>query len=165
MTLSLKNESGKDLDFPLKDDFYALVKRTLEEFSCPFDAEVNLLITTEEKIRELNREFRGTDRVTDVLSFPLLELSPPGDFSTISRDEVYLFNPESFELLLGDIVICEKRAKEQAEEYGHGLRREFAFLIVHSMLHLLGFDHETEKEEGEMCALQEKILSSLGINR
>ena len=165
MTLFLKNESGEDPGPDLSEYFESVVKEVLKEFKCPFEAEVNLTLTDEMGIRELNRDFRGIDRVTDVLSFPMLELSPPGDFSRISKDELCLFNPDNGELLLGDIVICVHRAKEQAEEYGHSLKRELAFLIAHSMLHLLGFDHETEKEEGEMCALQEKILSSLGIGR
>jgi len=114
----------------------------------PAPCEVSFSFVSKDGIRRLNKEWRGIDGVTDVLSFPC------GDV-----------NPENGRVMLGDIVICSDRAKEQAEEYGHTLEREVAFLTAHSALHLLGLDHETEGERGEMFALQEKILKSAGYTR
>lgn len=112
-------------------------------------AEVSVTLCDGARIRELNRDFRGIDRVTDVLSFPLFE------------------EEEDLEIIpLGDIVINMVRADEQAKEYGHSFERELAFLVVHSMLHLLGYDHEEGKaQESEMFACQEEILSSMGLVR
>lgn len=110
---------------------------------------VGVSFVEEDKIRELNRDFREIDRVTDVLSFP---------DGTV--------NPEDGEIMLGDVIICVKRACEQAEEYGHSLDRELAFLTAHSLLHLLGYDHETgEEDEKIMFGKQKQILDDLGIVR
>ena len=107
---------------------------------------VNITIVSEDEIRRINRDFRGIDRVTDVLSFPAWD----------GNDEV----ADGF---LGDIAICLKRAKEQATEYGHSLRREIGFLTVHGMLHILGYDHMTPEDERVMFPLQEEVLEGLGI--
>lgn len=103
----------------------------------------------EEQIHSLNKEFRDVDRVTDVLSFP---------DGTV--------NPEDGEVFLGDVIICTKRALEQAEEFGHSIERELSFLCAHSVLHLLGYDHETgEQDEQIMFKKQGEILENLGITR
>ena len=112
----------------------------------------------------MNRMFRQIDKSTDVLSFPMLEYETPGDFSAFEQQQE-AFNPESGELMLGDIVISVARARAQAEEYGHSLKREFAFLVAHSMLHLLGYDHMTPEEAAVMEAKQEEVLQRLGITR
>lgn len=117
--------------------------------------EVHLLLTGDEEIRELNRQFRGIDRPTDVLSFPLWE---PGS-------EPWNLPGEQEPEPLGDIVISVETAARQAEEYGHSLQREVAFLFVHGLLHLWGFDHQTEEQREEMRALEEAALSSLGLVR
>lgn len=128
-----------------------------EEFA--FDAEVNLFLVNNEEIRRINREQREIDRVTDVLSFPMLEQE---NGETVIYDEDFVDG----RVLLGDIVISAERAKEQAEAYGHSFLRELGFLTVHSLLHLLGYDHETsEEEEKEMFEKQEKILRSVGLTR
>ena len=115
-------------------------------------AEVSVTFTDNEKIHALNREYRNVDRPTDVLSFPL---SDGEDYDT-----------DGDAVLLGDIVISLERAQTQAEEYGHSFEREVAFLTVHSMLHLLGYDHETSPEdERDMFARQDEILISAGITR
>ena len=112
-------------------------------------AEVSVTLCGDERIRELNRDYRGIDRVTDVLSFPLFDEEEDGGKTP-----------------LGDIVIDVDRAAAQAQEYGHSFEREIAFLTVHSMLHLLGYDHEEGKaEESEMFARQEAVLSSMGLER
>ena len=123
-----------------------------------------LLLTTDEEIHAMNREFRQIDAPTDVLSFPMLEYEAPGDFSGFEYQEAS-FHPESGELLLGDIVISKDKVLKQAEEYGHSPKREFAFLIAHSMLHLFGYDH---MEEGERLVMEQKqrdILEHVGILR
>ena len=111
-----------------------------------------------EEIHELNRDYRGVDRVTDVLSFP--QYGP---------DELawYIENPDETpeELMIGDVVICIKKAEEQAAEFGHGLERELIYLFTHSVLHLLGYDHETEDEKTVMRAREEEIMDWLGIPR
>lgn len=117
------------------------------------DAEVSVTLVDNARIREINAETRDINSETDVLSFPL------GDESGFE------VNPDNDAILLGDIVISLEKAKAQAEEYGHGFRREVAFLITHSLFHLLGYDHMTEDEEKEMFAKQEKVLQKLGITR
>ena len=104
------------------------------------------------------------DRPTDVLSFPLVEYEIPGEFDFLEEmDEC--FNPETGELMLGDIIICETVAKAHAEEYGHSFEREVCYLIVHGFLHLLGYDHMEEDEKKEMRQAEEMILESIGITR
>lgn len=124
------------------------------------DVEISLTFTDNEAIRELNLESRGKDSATDVLSFPMLEQDDDGTLIIYDEDVVDGY------VLLGDIVISAERAVAQAEEYGHSLVREMCFLAVHSVLHLLGYDHErSEEEEKIQFEKQEEILSSLGITR
>ena len=135
-----------------------LLTRTAQEClraeGIEYPAYAQLQITDDEGIHEINRDYRGVDRPTDVLSFPMFE------DEGLDEDEAL------GELILGDIVLSLERAKEQAEEYGHSFERECAFLCVHSVLHLLGYDHEiSEEEEIEMFARQEAILQELGITR
>ncbi len=135
------------------------IEETLKEEEFPFDAEVSLTFTDNKNIHEQNLISRNIDRPTDVLSFPLLECDEEG---LIVYDEDFLDGA----VVLGDILISAEKAKSQAEEYGHSLIREFSFLTVHSMLHLLGLDHEKgEKEEKEMFHKQEEILKRLNITR
>ncbi len=124
----------------------------LEEENITDDAELSVTFTDNENIRKLNSEFRGIDRETDVLSFPM-------------GDEEFECDPDNGAILLGDIVISLERAAAQAEEYGHSFMREVAFLITHSLFHLLGYDHMNEDEEREMFSKQEKVLEKLGIVR
>lgn len=137
----------------------------LEYFQCPYEAEISLYIVGPETIREMNREQRGIDRVTDVLSFPNLPMAKEADFDGIRPDDADCFDPENGALILGDIVICAEKVYEQAEEYGHSDLREYAFLLTHSLLHLLGFDHEEEAQRERMEKLQEQLLNELGIVR
>ncbi len=124
--------------------------------------DVCVIITDDENIRELNREHREIDRATDVLSFPMLELSP-GEKIEVSPLEL---DEETGTVMLGDIVISAERAKAQAEEYGHSEEREISFLTVHGVLHLLGYDHELSDEDEKLhFSRQEEILESMGIRR
>lgn len=132
----------------------------MEYEGCDFDAEVGVTITDNEEIRRINSEERGIDAPTDVLSFPMLYFDENGDIIDSEFDSDGKF------LLLGDIVISAERARAQAEEYGHSFKREIAFLTVHSMLHLLGYDHVGDPEgERVMFKKQDEILKELGIVR
>ena len=108
--------------------------------------------------------YRSIDRATDVLSFPLIEYPSAGDFSELEDCDDF-FSPESGEAMLGDIVISVDHVREQAESFGHSLKREYAFLICHSMLHLMGYDHMEDDERIEMEAEQKRIMEALQINR
>lgn len=126
----------------------------LEEENFPVSAEISVRIVDNESIRELNRTYREIDRETDVLSFPLC------------ADGEYEENPATKLCLLGDIVISAEKAYEQSREYGHSFQREIAFLTVHSMLHLLGYDHEEGGIEAvHMREKEEKVLTELGLKR
>ena len=167
MTLVYENETDTKEPFDLKSLAEEVAEEALDEVGCSYEACISLLVTGDEEIRQINSATRGIDAVTDVLSFPMLPFETPGDFSLLEEpgaDSEY-FDPESGQLLLGDMVVNINRCREQAENYGHSLKREFAFLIAHSMLHLTGYDHMTPPEEEEMCRLQEKILTRLGIGR
>ncbi len=116
-----------------------------------FPCEISVTYTDSVNIHRLNKEYRGVDRPTDVLSFPLLDVLPERSDATVA---------------LGDIVISTEQAKKQAEEYGHSLKREVCFLAVHSVLHLLGYDHETsEEDEKVMFSKQREILEIAGITK
>lgn len=125
--------------------------------------EMSLSVVDSEEIRKLNKQFRGVDAVTDVLSFPTLELGKRKlDHLDFPPDAV---NSKTGKLNIGDVIICFERAKEQAQNYGHGLKREICFLALHGLLHLLGYDHVNEEDEKEMNAIQEEILTKLRITR
>lgn len=159
-----EEEGGIRLPFDPEPAARTVIEKALEYEGCPFEAEVNLLLTTDEEIHTMNREFRQIDAPTDVLSFPMLEYQNPGDFSVFEEEEDS-FDPESGELLLGDIVISKDKVLRQAEEYGHSPKREFAFLIAHSMSHLFGYDHMEEDERLVMEQKQREILERVGILR
>ena len=136
------------------------IDKVLDYEKCDFDAEVSVTIVNESEIRKLNSQHRDRDAVTDVLSFPMLDFDEDGNIIDCDYD----FDDNL--VVLGDIVICAKRALDQSEEYGHSFEREIAFLTVHSMLHLLGYDHENNIDmEQTMFKKQEEILSQMGIIR
>jgi len=127
------------------------------------EGEVALTFVTDEEIHELNREYRGIDRPTDVLSFAMNE-------SVEEEQEIVYELEEGEELeglgdMLGDIIISVETAKAQSEEYGHSLNREIGFLFVHGFLHLLGYDHQDEASEAEMMGKQEAVLAQAGLTR
>lgn len=117
----------------------------------PEKTEISMSVVSKQQIRELNRIYRGVDRDTDVLSFPMTE-----DFEA-AAEQPYI--------MLGDVVICMEKAKEQAEEYGHTLKREIVYLFVHSVFHLLGYDHMSDDEKAEMRACEEGVMAALGLER
>lgn len=167
MTLIYEDEIKQALPFDPEALALQVAEKALDMLECPYEAQVSLLLTGDEQIREMNRDFRSIDRETDVLSFPMNEFETPGDFSFLEEDEenAEAFDPDSGELVLGDIVINVNRVFSQAEEYGHSPKREFAFLVAHSMLHLCGFDHMTPEEASDMEQRQENVLNALAIYR
>lgn len=168
MTLEFENEQAEKLDFDPEALAREVIGQVLEDEDCPYDTEISLTFVDNEEIHRLNREFRKIDRATDVLSFPMVDWDAPADYKMLAEEGIAAeddFDPDSGQLLLGDIVISVERAKEQAADYGHSLRREIAFLIAHSTLHLLGYDHMTPDEAAVMEKKQEQALQELGITR
>ena len=165
MSFYLEEECEVPFDF----DYQALAKEVVafclahEDF--PYEAEVNLTLTDNEGIHALNREYRQIDRPTDVLSFPMLSYEQAGDFSFLDEESDDDFNPDTGEVILGDIIISVDKVLEQAESYGHSPKREFAFLIVHSMLHLMGYDHMEAEDAAVMEPKQRNILEEMEIRR
>ena len=139
-----------------------VLERALKHLNQPSELlEMSLSIVSPEQIQELNKSFREVDKVTDVLSFPTCDNPTRGAITVVCEN----VNPETDLVNIGDIVICMERAKEQAKEYGHSLKRELAFLSLHGLLHLLGYDHIEEDDEKQMVALQKEILNQAGITR
>lgn len=153
-----ENETSEEFKKSQLEELKRVAETVMEGEECNFDAEISLTITDNDGIHAINKEYRGIDRPTDVLSFPMLEFD---------EDETDAeFETENGLVMLGDIVISIERAREQAEEFGHSLRRELAFLTAHSMLHLLGWDHVDDPEgEAYMIEKQNEALNKLGITR
>ena len=141
MTITIDHEEKEVLCLPTEEIIRDVVLKALEAEGCPYEAEVSVVLTDNREIQALNREYRGIDAPTDC------------------------FNPETGELILGDIILSVDKIREQAESYGHSQERELAFLIAHSMLHLCGYDHMEDEERKEMEAKQEKILELGGYRR
>lgn len=165
MSIFIEKEMEINLDFDYEETIKKVIEYALDYIKCPFEAEVNVVLTDNEGIHQINKEYREIDRPTDVLSFPMVEYEIAGDFEQIDEEQPDLFHPDTGELILGDIMISVDKVKEQAEAYGHSELRELAFLVAHSMLHLFGFDHMEESERQEMEALQNDILNELKIYR
>lgn len=154
----LENETNEEIPQASIDELRRVCETVMEGEECNFDAEISFTFTDNERIREINRDYRDIDRATDVLSFPMLEF----DDDEIDAE----FETENGMVMLGDIVISIERAREQAGELNHSLRRELAFLTAHSMLHLLGYDHVDDPEgEKMMIEKQNNALDKLGITR
>lgn len=165
MSIYIEEEGTIVLPFCAEDVARTVIEAALEYEGCPYEAEVSLLITTDEEVRKLNHSARGLDRTTDVLSFPMLEYDRPGDFGWLESEPQDAFNPETGELMLGDIVISKDKVLAQAQEYGHSPLREYAFLIAHSMLHLFGYDHMEEEDRILMEERQRGIMEKVNILR
>lgn len=169
MTVHIEYETEKELNL----DYENIIKRVICEAiaceNCPYDTEISVVLTDNESIRDINRRYRQIDAPTDVLSFPMIEYKRPADFGDLKEElkknaEDY-FNPETGELILGDIVISVEKIIEQAKSYGHSEERELAFLTVHSMMHLFGYDHMTSEESTIMEERQNLVLNNLAIVR
>lgn len=144
-----------------------VIKAVLAYYRCPYEVCVSVYLVEEETIQSANRETRGIDKITDVLSFPNVSFEKEADFTVLedSGDHYAYFDPDTEELILGEIMICQKRMVEQAGQFGHSILREYAFLLTHSMLHLLGYDHIEEAQRLKMEEAQRLILERLSIPR
>ena len=135
MTVNIENEYLCEISIDYLHIIHEVVESAIEYVKCPYEVEVNVLLTDNEGIQEINREQRKIDRPTDVLSFPMIEFSKPEEFQLVEEHPEDYFNQDTGELLLGDIVISVDKVYEQAQEFGHSAERELAFLVAHSMLH------------------------------
>lgn len=165
MTFYIENESEKSFEFDIEETVEEVACQVLDMEDCPYEVQVNVLITDNEGIRDYNRDFRNIDRETDVLSFPNMDFTEPACFDIDEEREADFFDPDTGELILGDIILSSEKVYEQAESYGHSVKREFAFLVAHSMLHLCGYDHMEEEEARVMENKQQTVLNRLGITR
>ena len=160
MTIYLEDMGEVTFPFEPEEQIEKLAAFVTDFVKCPYEPEISVTLVTKEEIHELNRTHRNVDRPTDVLSFPMMEYDAPADFSGEKFCKTLTVSPES-----GDIVLCSEVVCEQAEEYGHSLLREFSFLVVHSLLHLFGYDHMEEDEREEMEEKQREIMKKLQILR
>lgn len=165
MTIEIEYEAEQQLDLPYEEIIRKVIEESLDYEGCPYESQVSVVLTDNESIRSINAEFRQIDRETDVLSFPMVDYTEPAYFDDLEDAEGEYFDPDTGELMLGDIVISVEKVVEQAEKYGHSEKRELAFLTAHSMLHLMGYDHMEEEERLVMEAKQSAILENLGITR
>ncbi|BCJ95391.1 endoribonuclease YbeY [Anaerocolumna cellulosilytica] len=165
MTLNVEYESKIELNLDYKEIITQVVEKSLDFENCPYEAEVNVILTDNTEIQEINKEHRNIDAPTDVLSFPMIDYEKPADFSALEDEADYYFHPDTGELLLGDIIISVEKVMEQAREFGHSQKRELAFLTAHSMLHLMGYDHMEDEERLVMEEKQRQVLEALNIGR
>ena len=142
-----------------------VIEASIDYLKCPYECEVSVTLTDNDMIHDINLSERGIDKPTDVLSFPMVDFDVPNNLSYVERYPQDYFNPETGELLLGDIVISLEKVFSQAEEYGHSDKRELAFLVAHSCLHLFGYDHIDDKDREQMEGLQNEILNMKGYTR
>ncbi|NLL70568.1 MAG: rRNA maturation RNase YbeY [Epulopiscium sp.] len=165
MTIWIENNTMMELPKGMEEQIENIVKTSLEQEEYPLSTEVSITFVDNQEIHELNKQHRGIDNPTDVLSFPMLDFADQTKNidSLVSFSEC--FNLDTKELILGDIIISLEKAKEQSELYGHSLEREIGFLVAHSMFHLMGYDHMTENEEKVMNEKQELILEKVGLVR
>jgi len=165
MALLIDNQTDEGFEEAYGKFLEGVAEKAAELIKLPVAVEISLVLTDDIEIQKLNKYYRGIDKPTDVLSFPLLELDPqaPEEWAESLRGNT---DPDSGEAVLGDIVISIDRAREQAEEYGHGFERELGFLLVHGILHLSGYDHEGDEEKARaMRCLEEDILKAMNLSR
>ena len=165
MTISIEYETEKKLELDYERIIREIILASLDYEECPYEAEVSVILTDNEGIREINRDYRQIDAPTDVLSFPMVDFEKESDFSHVEDAAEDYFDPETGELVLGDIIISVEKVIEQAEKYGHSQERELAFLVAHSMLHLCGYDHMEDAEREIKEQKQREILTEKGYCR
>lgn len=165
MTIYFEDEARLSFEFDMEKQLDKVISFVRDYVRCPYDVEVSVTMVDKSSIQDVNSEFRDIEKATDVLSFPMMEYNSPQDFDGQAFQETLTISPDTGELVLGDIVLCSEVIKEQAKEYGHSEIREFSFLVVHSMLHLFGYDHILEKDRMQMEEEQKKIMNMLGIQR
>ena len=166
MTLNIETEVDIPENLAYRKIIEDVVNTALDFEECPYEVELNVILTNNEEIALINRDYRDIFKPTDVLSFPMVDYIAPGDFTQLdSYDEEDYFNPETGELMLGDIIISMDKVIEQADKYGHSQERELGFLVAHSMLHLFGYDHMEPEETEVMEVKQHDILKLINLNR
>lgn len=165
MTVYFEDGAGISFGFDPEEKVEEMIAFVRDYVECPYDIEVSVTLVDTDTIRQVNSQFRQIEKVTDVLSFPMMEYDSPRDFGGQAFQNSLSLSPDTQEMILGDILLCSEVVKTQAEEYGHSELREFCFLVVHSMLHLFGYDHIQEEDRREMEEEQRKIMERLGINR
>lgn len=165
MTITIDNEVNAVFDFDTEALINEVIIAALDYEECPYEASVEVILTDNAGIHEVNKEQRNIDAPTDVLSFPMAYYETPADFDALETEQLDVFDPETGEYMMGDIMISVEKVREQAEAYGHSERRELGFLVAHSMLHLMGYDHMEDEERAVMEKKQAEILNSLGIFR
>jgi len=158
-----------DEDFQISEEFKLLginaINKSLDFLRFNYNIDVTITTTTNSDIQLINKEHRNIDKATDVLSFPMIEWPTPKDYDYLEANMFMNINPENQCVLLGDIVLSMDKVKSQAIEYGHTIKREYVFLIVHSMLHLFGYDHMEENQEQEMINIQKDILKTIDYEK
>ena len=160
MTVTIEYEAEERLEVPYEEIIRNVVEEALDYVECPYDAEVNVVLTDNEGIHQINLDMRNVDRPTDVLSFPEFDLRP-GELPAAEDAD-----PGTGLIPLGDMVLSMERVAAQAKEYGHSRRRELAYLVTHSVLHLLGYDHLDEGAmKKQMRWREEAIMGLLGLER
>ena len=165
MTINIEYETEIELNLPYEDIIKSVINESIDYEKCPYEVEVNVILTDNREIHQINKDHRDVDSPTDVLSFPMVDYENPSDFEGIEDKTEDYFNPDTGELMLGDIVISVEKVIEQAQEYGHSIKRELAFLVAHSMMHLFGYDHMVPEEATIMEAKQNEVLNKLSIFR
>lgn len=162
-TINVTFEKGSRLkNLPLSNHIKACISETLKAEKVPASCEINVLVTDNQTIRVINNEYRKIDKETDVLSFPMFQFTP----GQLPDDLTEFLDPETGLLPLGDMAISFEKAKAQAEEFGHSVKREVGYLTIHSVLHLLGYDHVDEGEmKKQMRAREDAICKQIELNR
>ena len=162
MTVEINYEAEEKLHIPYRKIITKAVEVCIEAEKCPYEAEVSVTIVDGPAIRELNRDYRGIDKETDVLSFPMFQFRP----GELPEDLSEYLDPETGLLPLGDMAISYEKAKAQASEFGHSVKRELGYLTIHSILHLLGYDHVDEGPmKQQMRAREEAICAAIDLER
>lgn len=165
MSIYIENELDTDIPKDYEDIARDIILAAIDYMECPYECEVNVFFTDNMGIKEINSLHRGIDSPTDVLSFPMCDFETIGNFDSLEDNPLEYFNQDTGELMLGDIILNIDRIQSQAIEYGHTKRREAAFLVAHSMLHLFGYDHIDDEERIIMEEKQEEILTKKGYTR
>lgn len=165
MILTIEKEYDIDLGFSIEEVAKKVLEYAFSKFDIPYEYSATLITVNNDAIQEINNAQRGIDKATDVLSFPAIEFHKEGVLPDFEGQREIYFDPENDSLYMGDIILSLDKVREQSEEYGHSMYREFSFLLIHSCLHLMGFDHMVEDEEIKMFSLQKEILEELEISR
>lgn len=165
MKVYIDNVIDAEFDFDYENIAEKVCKIALMQENCPYDCEINITITDNDEICMINNETRNINNPTDVLSFPNIDFDAPGIFDIPTGEMALYLDPETELVVLGEIILSYDKIIEQANNYGHSVLREYAFLIAHSMLHLCGYDHMIPEDANLMEERQKMIMDSVNIKR